>query len=201
MGLLIYAADANGNRAEDRIYKDLPTAVGRAFLKLISEKLTDEHAAIALAHDDEDFAFYGEFASEIEPAALAAAFCDTSAFDDAARSVITAVGLDVIARAAELNQLVRVAVMPSWGGHQATISTDGIRVDEPTIDACYSNALRAFAALGHTVDTAQKSTVRARDLLDREGPFSRDDHHTSRLLDVASFAIHRFGPEATVSAS
>lgn len=199
MSVTITAANDQGHRIEENLYKEVPTEAARAFLRLLSRKMDTSTMAIFLSDDSEGFNFYGERISDIDPEALKTMFRGLSDFSHDDRQIVLAFGIDILNRIFELGQLVRISIGPAWNNHLAVVVTEGQLPGEPVMNACHSNAAHAFKLLGHNLPTITECvTYKAADLVSRETAVNRCDHETNRLLQVAHYAIKQFGAEATV---
>ncbi|KAG5182048.1 hypothetical protein JKP88DRAFT_255999 [Tribonema minus] len=193
MAVTITAADANGLRPEGRVCRVLSTDTARAMIRLVQRRLTREQADVTTFDDDVEVRQYGEDAEIKDPAAFGAIFLDRSAFDAADNSIIDAFGQDTIKEIVALDQVTRLQVPPAWTGLEPYVESDGLGAAEPVLSVCPTNADRALRQFGLEFAYQGSATFNAREVLAAEDTSRRYDDHAQGLLEVAAFAVHRFG--------
>ncbi len=151
-------------------------------------------------HDEDEWLFYGVSVSDVHPDLFNAAMATLRASGSAeVKAAIAKLGDDLLTELGAQAQLVSLSANP-WrkdGKVQfsATMSTDGNALDEPTRNACLSNAQALYREYGLSVPNGRDwHLLPAADVLKAaEGRRSND------LVKIASWAVKSFGPEATVS--
>jgi len=199
MAVTITAADADGMRPEGRVSHRLSIDTARAMIRLIQRRLGDGQADVTTFEDELEVRHYGEDAQINDPGAFGAVFLDRAAFEAADNDTIDAFGRDTIQRIVSLDQVTRLQVPPAWTGLEPYVETDGIGAHEPSLNVCPSIADRALRQFGLQFAYQGSAIVNACEVLAAEDSSRRYDDHAQGLLEVAAFAVHRFGPHATIA--
>lgn len=195
MSVTISAGDAQGSRNEKTLYQRVSTSATRALLQVLKENASPDEAVIYLADDADTYAFYGELAHDVTPAALQRILGNSENLTAETKAAINEFGPNLLKKLIDLGQFVRINVANSMDKHQATVSTDGTMADEPVMEACHSTARRAFQRLGQDLPrVTEVFTYKARDFAGKDDA----DNDVRRLQQVAQYALTRFGPEATL---
>lgn len=195
MSVTISAGDAQGNRNEKTLYRRVPISAARALLKVLEENAREEEGVFYLAGDADTYAFYGELAHDVTPAALQRILGTPENLSPENKAAINEFGTALLKKLIDLGQFVRINVANSMEKHRATVSTDGTMADEPVMEACHSTARRAFQRLGQDLPrVTEVFTYKARDFAGKVDA----DNDVKRVQQVAQYALTRFGPEATL---
>ena len=199
MALTITAADANGLRPEGRVCRTISVEAARAMIRLIQRHMSEGQADVTTFDDEAEVSHYGEDAQINDPAAFGMVFLDRSAFNAADNQTIDAFGRDLIQSIVSLDQVTKLQVPPAWTGLEPYVETDGVGAHEPSLNVCPTNADRALRQFGLEFPYRDSVTFNARELLAAEDSSRRYDSHARGLLEIAAFALHRFGPQATIA--
>lgn len=198
MTVNITAGDAQGSRNDETVYQQIPTSAARVIIRALSARLDECEGTFFLADDEDTYDFYGETGWDMNPAAIERLLLDANLSAEE-KDAIDQIGQPLIRKVVGLGQLVRINVGNRREEHAATISVDGTCVDEPAMNVCYSNAQHALAAFGQRLpQVTDLFTYKASEILEREDTATGGDRYVTGLLEIARYAVKRFGPSATL---
>ncbi|MFC5506089.1 hypothetical protein [Bosea massiliensis] len=198
MTVNITAGDAQGSRNDETVYQHIPTSAARVIIRALSAGLDECEGTFFLADDEDTYDFYGETGWDMNPSAIERVLLDGTLSAEE-KTAVDQIGIALIRKVVGLGQLVRINVGNGREQHAATISVDGTCVDEPAMNVCYSNAQHAFAAFGQRLPkVTDLFTYKASEILERENSAADGDRYLTGLLDIARYAVRRFGPNATL---